>query len=125
MDDAADCRKRAKEAADIAQKMTNPQDKAVWLKVASEWLKLAETTEAQRKSEDLTVIRKALDLAPAGSRAFIKDMEAFFAEGDLLKRDVIAVRQLNSLKELQGPHERKLRLSDVKAMFEQMRKIVS
>jgi hypothetical protein len=125
MDDAADCRKRAKEAADIAEKMTNPQDKAVWLKVASEWLKLAETIEAQGKSEDLTVIRKALDLAPAGSRAFIKDMEAFFAEDDLLKRDVIAVRQLNTLKELQGPHERKLRLSDVKAMFEQMRKIVS
>ena len=134
MDDAADCRKRAKEAADIAEKMTNPQDKAVWLKVASEWLtlaknterlKLAETTEAQRKREGLTVIRKALDLAPAGSRAFIKDMEAFFAEGDLLKRDVIAVRQLNTLKELQGPHGRKLRLSDVKAMFEQMRKIVS
>ena len=125
MDDAADCRKRAKEAADIAEKMTNPQDKAVWLKVASEWLKLAETTEAQRKREGLTVIRRALDLAPAGSRAFIKDMEAFFAEGDLLKRDVIAVRQLNTLKELQGPHERKLRLSDVKAMFEKMRKIVS
>ena len=70
------------------------------------------------------MIRKALDLAPAGSRAFIKDMEAFFAESDLLKRDVIAVRQLNTLKELQGPHERKLRLSDVK-LFEQMRKIVS
>ena len=59
MDDAADCRKRAKEAASISEKMTKPQDKAVWLKVASEWLKLAETTEAQRQSEDLTVIRKA------------------------------------------------------------------
>jgi hypothetical protein len=49
MDDAANCRKRAKEAADIAEKMTNPQDKAVWLKVAFEWFKLAETAEAQRK----------------------------------------------------------------------------
>jgi hypothetical protein len=47
MDDAAGCRKRAKEAADIAEKMTNPLDKAAWLK-ASEWLKLAETAEAQR-----------------------------------------------------------------------------
>jgi hypothetical protein len=55
MDDATDCRKRAKEAADIAEKLTNPQDKAVWLKVGSEWLKLAETAEAQRKSEGLTV----------------------------------------------------------------------
>jgi hypothetical protein len=51
MDDAASCRKRAKEAADIAEKMTNPQDKAVWLKVATEWLKLAENAEAQRKSK--------------------------------------------------------------------------
>jgi len=48
MDDAAGCRKRAKEAADIAEKMTNPLDKAAWLKVASEWLKLAATAEAQR-----------------------------------------------------------------------------
>jgi hypothetical protein len=125
MDDAASCRRRAKEAADIAEKMINPQDKAVWLKVASEWLKLAETAEAQRKSEGLTVIGEADDLAPASSHAFIKDMEAFFAEGNLLKRDVIAVRQLNNLKELQGPHERKLRLSDVKAMFEQMKKLFS
>jgi hypothetical protein len=31
--------------------MTNPQDKAVWLKVATEWLKLAENAEAQRKSK--------------------------------------------------------------------------
>jgi hypothetical protein len=49
MDNATDCRKRAKEAADIAEKLTNPQDKAVWLKVALEWFKLAETAEAERK----------------------------------------------------------------------------
>ena len=121
MDDATDCRKRAKEAADIAEKMTNPQDKAVWLKVAVEWLKLAETAETKRKSKSLSVIRNQLDLPPTVAHAFNKDMKAFFAESDLLKRDVIAVRQLNILKELQGPHERKLRLSDVNAMFRQMR----
>ena len=124
MDDAADCRKRAKEAADIAEKMTNPQDKAVWLKVASEWLKLAETAEAQRKSKGLTVIRKPLDLPPAVAHAFIKDMEAFFAESDLLKRDVIAVRQLHALKQHQGPRDKALGLSDVKAMFLEMKGVI-
>jgi hypothetical protein len=49
MDTAASWRKRAKEAAEIAEKMTSPQDKAVWLNVASEWLKLAEAAEAQPK----------------------------------------------------------------------------
>jgi hypothetical protein len=49
MDNAADCRKRAKEAADIAEKMTNPQDKAVLQKVALEWLKLAEDAEERKK----------------------------------------------------------------------------
>ena len=121
MDAAADCRKRAQEAVGIAEKMTGPLDKAVWLKVASEWLKLAETAEAQRKSKGLAVMRNPPDLPPAITPAFIKDMQAFFAEDDGLKRDVIAVRQLNILKELQGPHERKLRLSDVNAMFRQMR----
>jgi hypothetical protein len=120
-DDAADCRKRAQEAAGIAEKMTGPLDKAVWLKVASEWLKLAETAEAQRKSKGLAVMRNPPDLPPAITPAFIKDMQAYFTEEDGLKRDVIAVRQLNTLKELQGPHEKKLRLSDVKEMFEQMK----
>jgi hypothetical protein len=81
LDDATSCRKRAKEAADIAEKMTNPQDKAVWLKVATEWLKLADAAEAQRKSEDLTVIRKALDLAPASSHDFIKDNGGVLCRG--------------------------------------------
>jgi hypothetical protein len=51
MDDPAGCRKRAREAADIADKMDNPQDRAAWLKVASDWLKLAEAAEARQKSK--------------------------------------------------------------------------
>jgi hypothetical protein len=34
---------------------------------------------------------------------------------------LIAVRQLQALRELQGPREKKLRLSDLKAMFSQMK----
>jgi hypothetical protein len=50
MDNAADCRKRAKEAADIADKMDNPHDRGAWQKVALEWLKLAEAAEARKKN---------------------------------------------------------------------------
>jgi hypothetical protein len=67
------------------------------------------------------MIRKPLDLPPAVARAFVDDMRAFFAEDNPIRRDGIAVRQLRALREHQGPREKKLRLSDVKAMFSQMR----
>jgi hypothetical protein len=49
MDDAESCRKRAREAADIADKITDPLERAAWQKVASEWLKLAEDAETREK----------------------------------------------------------------------------
>ena len=67
------------------------------------------------------IVRKPLDLPPEVARGFVKDMEAYFAEEDRLKRDEIALRQLHVLRERQGPREEALRLSDVKAMFLQMR----
>jgi hypothetical protein len=48
---------------------------------------------------------------------------AFFAEEDATKRDAIAAHQLNVLRDYQAPREKPLRLSDVKAMFEQMKGI--
>lgn len=65
--------------------------------------------------------RKPLDLPPAVARAFVDDMTAFFAEEDKHKQDAIAVRQLNALKEHQPTREKPLRLSDVKAMFREMK----
>jgi hypothetical protein len=50
-----------------------------------------------------------------------RHMRAYFAEENPIKRDGIAVRQLRALREHQGPREKKLRLSDVKAMFAQMK----
>ena len=50
MDDAADCRRRAKEAAAIAKKLTCPHDRALWLEVAKTWLKLAEAAEGTKKT---------------------------------------------------------------------------
>ncbi len=49
MDNEATYRRRAKEAAQIAEKMPTPEDRAVWLEVAVEWLRLAEAAEARKK----------------------------------------------------------------------------
>ena len=50
MDDASNCREQAGAARTIADKLKDPTDKAVWLKVADEWLDLAETAEARAQS---------------------------------------------------------------------------
>jgi hypothetical protein len=65
--------------------------------------------------------RKPIDLPPAVARRFVKDMLAYFAEPNSIKRDEIATRQLHALRQYQGPREKKLRLVDVIEMFRQMR----
>jgi hypothetical protein len=65
--------------------------------------------------------RKPIELPPAVARAFVRDMNAYFAETNLIKRDEIAIRQLVALNEYLGRRERPLRVTDVKAMFLQMR----
>jgi hypothetical protein len=50
MDPAGSCRKRAEEAFTIADKLTDPLDRAAWLKVAGEWIDLAENAEASTES---------------------------------------------------------------------------
>ena len=67
------------------------------------------------------MIRKPLDLPPAVARAFVEDMRAYFDEENPIKRDGIAVRQLRALRAHQGSREKKLRLSDVKELFAQMK----
>ena len=76
---------------------------------------------SSRRRDVCLIARKPLDLPPAVARAFVDDMRAYFAEENPIKRDGIAVRQLRALREHQGPREKKLRLSDVKEMFEQMK----
>ncbi|HZR88398.1 MAG TPA: hypothetical protein VFB02_16440 [Bradyrhizobium sp.] len=57
-------------------------------------------------------------MPPAVARRFVDDLRAYFAEPNAIKREEIAARQLHALKK----HYRgKLRLFDVKEMFEQMR----
>jgi hypothetical protein len=64
---------------------------------------------------------KPIELPLRVARRFLDDMRAFDAEPDAIKQYEIAACQLHALKALQGPRDKKLRLSDVREMFEQMR----
>ena len=59
-----------------------------------------------------------IEIPPEVARLFVRDMRAFFAEKDKIKADEIAGHQLYTLKQY---YPGKLRLSDVKEMFLQMR----
>ena len=67
------------------------------------------------------ITRKPMDFPPQVARAFAKDMALYFLETNPIKRDELALRQLYVLRELQGPRDKALRLSDVKRMFVLMR----
>ena len=79
-----------------------------------------EPNRKDRRSASPNIVaipRKPIELPPAVARAFVKDMRAFLAEENAIKRDEIASRQLHALKQ----HIGKLRLFDVKEMFLQMK----
>jgi hypothetical protein len=64
---------------------------------------------------------KPIELPPDVARAFVRDMKAFFACGhDTIKADGIAAMQLHALKQ---HYNGKLKLTDVKEMFLQMRRL--
>lgn len=67
------------------------------------------------------VTRKPLELPPEVAKAFFSDVRAYFAESDKHRRDRIAVYQLRALQQYQGPLEKKLQLSDIRHMLEQMK----
>jgi hypothetical protein len=67
------------------------------------------------------MVRKPLDLPMQVAKAFAKDMRAYHAEGDAIRRAEIAERQLDVLQGFLGPRDKKLRLRDVIAMFEEMK----
>jgi hypothetical protein len=48
-DEAARFRKQAEEAREHAARVISPLDKEAWLRVAEEWLKLAESAESRRQ----------------------------------------------------------------------------
>jgi hypothetical protein len=65
--------------------------------------------------------RKPLELPPEIGRRFVRDTRAFFAGTNGVKQDEIAARQLYALNGHRRPSDRKLRLSDVKKLFELMK----
>jgi hypothetical protein len=48
-DDVTRYRAQAEEARQQAEKAMSPLDKEAWLKVAGEWIKLAQSIEARRR----------------------------------------------------------------------------
>jgi hypothetical protein len=62
--------------------------------------------------------RKPIELPPEVARRFVEDMHAYFSETNGIKRDGIAARPLHALRQHDAG---KLRLTDVKEMFLQMR----
>ena len=60
---------------------------------------------------------QCFDLLPEVASCFVKDMRAFLAEADVLKRNEIATRQLHALRQFQRPGEKELCLGDIKQMF--------
>jgi hypothetical protein len=62
-----------------------------------------------------------IDLPPEVAQKFVADMRAFFAEYDQHKADAIAACQLDALNRYRKRGTKRLRLSDVKRMFFEMR----
>jgi hypothetical protein len=65
-------------------------------------------------------MKKPFDLPMEVARDFIKDMKAYFAEPSAIKRDEIAARQLHALRSYNPSRAKKLRIHDIKEMFEEM-----
>jgi len=65
--------------------------------------------------------RKPLELPPEVGRRFMADLRAFHAEDNPIKRDEIAAHQVRALNEHRRPRDPKVRLADVKRLFELMR----
>jgi hypothetical protein len=66
-----------------------------------------------------------MDLPMKVAKALIKDMLAFHAEPNAIKRDEIAGGQMDALRRYQGPREKPVRIPDIKEMFEEMKDHVS
>jgi hypothetical protein len=69
-------------------------------------------------------LNKPFNIPPDIARGFVSAMRDFFAEDDAIKRDAIAAHQLHVLRGYQGPRDKKLRLEDVKQMFQEMKRSI-
>lgn len=67
-DDTARFRKQAEEAREHAGRVISPLDKEAWLRVAEEWLKLAES--AKSRLQVLSQFKRFARCAYAGRQSF-------------------------------------------------------
>ena len=65
--------------------------------------------------------RKPLDFPMQVANAFAKDMRAYHAERDAMKRVEIAERQPDVLLRFQRPQDKELQLGDIIELFEEMK----
>ncbi len=65
-------------------------------------------------------MREPIELPPAVAKAFVRDMKAYFRAKDPLKQDEIAALASWALKQ-HLPRGTKLRITDVKELFLQMK----
>jgi hypothetical protein len=65
--------------------------------------------------------KKPLDLPMKVAKSFAKDMKLYWAEDSAIKRDEIAGRQLQALRQYTPRYGKKLRITDVFEMFEAMK----
>ncbi|MCC8968190.1 hypothetical protein H8A95_39275 [Bradyrhizobium sp. Pear76] len=70
----------------------------------------------------MPIARKSIDIPAEVAHRFVADMQAYHAEQDIIARDRIAVGTRHMLLD-HMPAGTKLRLSEVKALFDQMRSI--
>lgn len=66
------------------------------------------------------MVRRPLEIPPAAAKAFLRDMKAFFNASGSIMQDEIAAKQAWLLNE-HLPRGAKVRLTDVKELFLQMR----
>lgn len=64
---------------------------------------------------------KPIELPPEVPRSFVRDVRAFHAERDGIKRDEIAAPQSHILRQYQRQHEKPIKLHQVKEMFHAMK----
>jgi hypothetical protein len=69
----------------------------------------------------LPIMPKPFDLPMNVAKAFVKDVRAYFAEANAIKRDEIADRQLQALRPYNPRWGKKLRMTDVIEMFQEMK----
>ena len=67
-----------------------------------------------------SMLRKQIEIPPDAAVAFVRDMKAFFKASGQLMQDEIAAKQVWLLKQ-HLPRGTKLRMTDVKELFHQMR----